>query len=165
MRFDIKEIDFEFDEIILNQLRILNTVLDNLAKLPVFENDDFIIDKDSAGTFFLRIKLSNLNKGTIPIDILLEGDGLRLDILYLSETFEWSRNQISSDKANIIKFFQQLLTSYILIESCGSSQKKSRMYLFDETGHFIEKYVLRGFIHNFSGWDCDKQLFFPYYFK
>lgn len=163
MNFNIELFDFEFNEIIIYQLEILNEVLEKLDRLPVFDNPDFQINKDSAGTFFLRIKLSNCNNSKLPIYILLEGDGMRLDLFHLSETFEWSKNEVLSSKKNIIKFFQEFFTSYILIENCGSSQSKSRMYLFDETGNLINKYILRGFIHSYSGWNCDKKLFFPIY--
>jgi hypothetical protein len=163
MNYSIELFDFQFSEIIQQQISVLNSVLNDLGRLPLFENADFTIDRKSAGTFFLRICLSNLKNSSIPVDILLEGDRMRLDIFHLSESFEWSKNEVNGECEKIKSFFKELFTSYILIESCDAPYKKSQMYFFNENGDLINKYKLRGLVHIFSEWNYDKKLFLPIY--
>jgi hypothetical protein len=161
MNANFESFNFEFGEIILQQLDLLNSVLDKLGEPRIFGNSKFLINYDSAATFYLRIEYTNNERVHLQFHIHLEGDGMRLDVQGLSESFEWSKNKLLTAKNEIALFFQQLLTSYVLFESCGDSQSKSRMYIFGANGELIEKYTLRGFIHSYSGWNCDKKLFFP----
>lgn len=162
MNSNVEIFDFQFGDVILRQLDILDSVLSDLGRLSLFENSDFTINKESAGTFFLRISL-NIESSNIPIDILLEGDGMRLDIFHLPESFEWSKRRIEQERGDIELFFKNLLTSYVLIEGYGLLRNKSCMYLFDKKGKMIEKHILSGIIHTFSSWEQYKSLFFPIY--
>lgn len=153
----------EFSDITNHQISLLNSVLDHIGVPNLFENPNFSVDMDSLGYHYVKIKVISNNKKNVPLTFLLEGDGIRLDVYGIEEAFEWTNENIYTSRKDIVDFLVSLFTSYILIESCNSAYSKSRMYLFDKEGVFNNKYVLRGFIHKFSGWDCDKSLFLPIY--
>jgi hypothetical protein len=153
----------ELSDITNHQVKLLNSVLNAIGVQSLFKNPDFAIDMDSLGYHHMVINIISGKKRTTPLILFLEGDGIRLDICGLDEAFEWTTEDIYTSRESIIDFFKKLFTSYILVESCSSANAKSRMYLFDNGGILLEKYILRGFIHSFSGWNCDKKLFFPIY--
>ncbi len=94
---------------------------------------------------------------------MFEGEGIRLDVCGVDEAFEWAAEDVDASCDEIIAFFTTLFTSYVLMETCGAANWKSRMNLFNKHGDQVGKYALSGFIQHFSGWDCDKHLFFPMY--
>jgi hypothetical protein len=153
----------EFSENTKHKISLLNTVLDGLRVQRLFENPDFIADMDSAGYHRVVIDVFSGSKRTAPLTLYLQGDSIRLDICGIVEAFEWSNEDVFKSRVKIVDFFTKLFTSYLLVESCGSVGLKSRMYLFNKDGDFIEKFALRGFVHRYSGWDCDKHLFLPLY--
>lgn len=153
----------KFSELMINRIDLINSILVELNVSGLFKNPDFLVDEESMSQHRVTFAVYLENKKSVPLVIMLGENGIRLDICGLPETFEWSKKDIEDSKEEIIDFFKRLFTSYILIESCGSVYSKSRMYMFKENGEFIEKYILRGFIHSYSGWNCDKKLFFPIY--
>lgn len=152
----------EFSDNTIHHIELINSVLDDIGVPRLFENSDFVADMDSAGYYSLVIDVAPGNRRTGPFTLFL-GDGIRLDVCGINESFEWTNEQIFTSRASITDFFKKLFTSYILMESCGSANAKSRMYLFDKEGNFVEKYALRGFVQKFSGWECEKVLFTPIY--
>jgi len=152
----------EYSDTLLRNIDLMNDVLNAIGASELNENTDFLIDQDSLGYYHMRINVVSDRK-TAPLVIFLEGDGMRLDVCGVLEAFEWSNEDILTTSDRIKDFFKKLFTSHILMESCGSASAKSRMFLFDKRGDFIDKYALRGFIQKYSGWECDKYLFFPLY--
>jgi hypothetical protein len=146
-----------------HQIDLFNSVLGELNVPRLGENPDFLLDENLQGHHFVKIQLKSSGKRTVPLAILFEGDGIRLDIFGIEESFEWSNDEIFTNRANIISFLKKLLTSYVLVELCDSAARKSRVYLFDTHGNLVRKFALRGLIQNFSGWNCEKILFFPVY--
>jgi len=153
----------EFSDITNHQVNLINMVLNDLGAPNIFENPDFVVDMDSLGFHHIVLSFVKKNKKSVPLVFYLEGDGIRLDVCGISESFEWSNDSIFAAGDSVADFFKKLLTSYVLVESCGSAGTKSRMYLFDKEGALIAKFALRGWIQAFSGWDCEKILFSPIY--
>lgn len=152
----------EFSDSTNHNIELINGVLESVGASGIFENLDFMLDLDSAGYYSLVAKIAT-ERRSVPLTLIIEGDGIRLDVCGLNEAFEWSKDKILDSRDEVDDFFRKLFTSYILVESCGSANAKSRMFLFDKQGSFIDKYALRGFVQKYSGWDCDKYLFFPVY--
>ena len=100
------EFTFELDETIINQIKILDKALIQLKAAKLLENDEFIVDQESAGTFFIRFMLSPKNRNTIQLHLLLEGDGLRLDVDGIEETFEWSTKNLKESETEVINFIK-----------------------------------------------------------
>ena len=153
----------EFSDLTMDRIGMFNKIFFELDIPTLFDNIDIVIDKDSLSFRHIIFAIYVENKTTIPLTVMIEEDSIRLDVCNLPETFEWSKSDIKDERDEIIEFFKKLLTSFVLVEGCGSLHRKSRMYLFDEQGVFIEKYILRGFAHSYTGWNCDKQMFFPLY--
>lgn len=154
-----------FSNVTEDRINLVNEVLDGLSVSNLFKNPNFEIDSDSLRSRYVKFATVSEHKKIISLFISIEYDSISIDICGLSETFEWSKEDIENDREKIKSFFKQLFVSYILLESCGSPYAKSRMYLFDNDGNLTEKYILRGVLHKFSGWDCDKTLFFPIFQK
>lgn len=153
----------KFSDITNHQINLLDSVLNSIGVQSLFENPDFSIDKESLGYHHVMVNIFSGRKKSVPLILFLEGDGIRLDVCGINEAFEWANKDIYTSGESVASFFKKLFTSYVLMESCGSANAKSRMYLFDKKGLLIDKYMLRGFIHRYSGWDCDKALFVPIY--
>jgi hypothetical protein len=152
-----------FSDITNYQVDLLNSVLERVGAKHIFQNKDFVVEQESMGYHQLVIHVSSKKRKSIPLTIYLEGDGLRLDVCTLSESFEWTSEALFKSTEKVKQFFLRLFTSYILMESCGSPNLKSRIYLFDSDGCLLERYAIRGVLQKYSGWDCDKLLFFPLY--
>lgn len=151
----------EFSENTNHKIRLLNSILNDLGVQELFENPEFAIDMDSAGYHRLVINIPSGTRRTTPLTLYLEGDGIRLDVCEVNEAFEWTNEDVFTSREQIVDFFTKVFTSYILVESCGSANSKSRIYLFDKSGSLVGKYAVRGFVQKFSGWDCEKFLFLP----
>lgn len=156
----ITELSFELGKPVLYQLTILDKVLIDLGLPPVSENSDFVIHKSSS-TFGLDMSVIRLGRNTVPTDFLLEGDGMRIDIDSIPETFEWA-NESMENSEEIVDFIKQLFTSYVLMEYCGSH---TEMSLFNSEGELVYKTILRyyNFFGSFFYRDCQKKLFLPIY--
>ena len=156
------EFDFELGESIVNQIKLLDKVLSELNVACLNENSDFIVNRESAGTFFLIFEVSPQNKNTVNMLLLLEGGGLRIDIDGISETFEWSNRTLQESEKKAIDFIKELFTSYILLEYFPS---RTTMSLFDSTGTRVKQYTLRNYL-SLTGLfkrDYEQSLFFPIY--
>lgn len=156
------EFDFELGEPIVNQIRLLDKVLSELGVNDLNENFDFVVDRESAGTFFLRFNVSSQNKNTVNIRLLLEGDGLGIDIDGINETFEWSNKNLQESESEAINFIKELFTSYILLEYFPS---RTTMSLFDSRGVRIKQYTLRKYLSLMGIFkkDSEQNLCFPIY--
>lgn len=156
------EFDFELGEPIVNQIRLLDKMLRELNVVNLNENPDFIVDRESAGTFFLRFNVSSQNKNTVNMRLLLEGDGLRIDIDGINETFEWSNKNLQESENEVINFIKELFTSYILLEYFPS---RTTMSLFDSRGVRTKQYTLRKYLSLMGVFkkDSEQNLCFPIY--
>ena len=153
----------EFSDLTNHKIELLDSVLRAIGVSSLFENPDFKIDEGSKGFHNLIINVYSDERITVPLAILIEGDGLRVDVCGLDEAFEWPDDYVFTARQEIVDFFYKLFTSYVLIETCGPAWAKTRMYLFGTDGQLLCKHGLRGFFQGFSGWDCDKTLYFPLY--
>ncbi len=151
---------FELGDTVLYQLAILDKVLIDIRLQPVFENTDFIIH-DSSSTFGLDLSVVRLGRNTVPIDFMLEGGGMRIDVDSIQETFEWS-NESMKNTDEVSSFIKQLLTCTVLMEYCGSH---TSICLFQNDGKPVFKSILRyySFFGSFFYKDCEKKLFLPIY--
>lgn len=152
----------EISDVTTRNIELIDSVLDSIGAPPLFENPNFEIDPDSLGYYRVIVKMVS-SRLTVPLIILLEGDSIRLDVFNLNEAFEWSSKMILNSRQEVVDFFRKLFTSYIMIESGLNPNSKSRMYLFDKQGALTDKYLLRGFMNPYTGWNCDKALYFPLY--
>ncbi len=157
------DLTFELGDTVVYQLAILDKILRDFGLLPVFENSDFVIDKGSSSTFGLDMSLVRLGRNTVPIDFLLEGGGMRIDIDSIPETFVWANKNMENSE-EVVCFIKQLFTSYVLMEYCGSH---TVMCLFNSEGQLVYKTTLRyySFLGSFLKRECQKKLFLPIYPK
>ncbi len=156
------EFDFELGEPIVNQMRLLDKVLSELNVANLNENPDFIVNRESAATFGLDFQVFPQNKNTVNLWLLLEGDGLRVDIDRIPETFEWSYKNLLESEREAIDFIKELFTSYILLEYFSS---RTTMSLFDSKGLRTKQYTLRNYLSLMGIFksDSEQSLFFPIY--
>ena len=156
------EFDFELGEPIVNQIKLLDKVLSELNVACLNENPDFIVNRESAGTFFLIFEVSPQNKNTVNMLLLLEGGGLRIDIDGINETFEWSNKTLQESEREAIDFIKELFTSYVLLEYFPS---RTAMSLFDSSGTRVKQYTLRNYLSLMGLFkrDPEQSLFFPIY--
>jgi hypothetical protein len=156
------EFDFELGQPIVNQIRLLDKVLSELNVPTLNDNPDFIVNRESAGTFRLDFQIFPQKKNTVDLWLLLEGDGLRVDIDGIPETFEWSCEDLLESEREAIDFIKELFTSYILLEYFPS---RTTMSLFDSTGLRTKQYTLRYYLSLMGIFksDSEQTLFFPIY--
>jgi len=156
------EFDFELGEPIVNQIRLLDKVLSDLNVATLNENPDFVVNRESAGTFGLNFDVSPQNKNTVHLWLLMEGDGLRIDIDGIPETFEWSNKNLQESENEVIDFIKELFTSYILLEYFPT---RTTMSLFNSKGIRTKQYTLRKYLSLMGLFkkDFEQNLFFPIY--
>jgi hypothetical protein len=156
------EFDFELGEPIVNQIRLLDKVLIELNVAALNGNPDFIVNRESAGTFGLRFQVSPQNKNTVNLWLFLEGDGLRIDIDGIPETFEWAYKNLLESEKEVIDFIKELFTSYILLEYFPL---RTTMSLFDSKGRRTKQYTLRNYLSLMGLFkrNSEQSLFFPIY--
>lgn len=151
----------EFNPVTRNRILLFDELFMELGRAALLSEPQLDVDWHSATADFLRFDLGSLGNESIRMVVSIEIDSLRLDLAGLDECFEWASDEIDSDRESVRNFFGELLTSFLLFESCGNAASKSRLYLFDKKGALLRKYILRGFVHKYCGWNCDKVLFFP----
>ena len=156
------EFNFELGEPIVNQIEFLDKVLSELNVDCLNENPDFIVNRDSAETFFLIFEVSPQKKNTVNMLLLLEGGGLRIDIDGINETFEWSNKSLQESEREAVDFIKELFTSYILLEYFPS---RTTMSLFDSKGTRLKQYTLRNYLSLMGLFksEYEQSLFFPIY--
>jgi hypothetical protein len=157
------EFTFELDKTVVNQIRFLDRILNELNVANIEDNPDFHINRESAATFFLQIQVLPKNRNTVPIHIFLEGSSLRIDIDGIPETFEWVNKDLEESETMVVSFIKELLTSYILLEYLGN---RTTMSLFNSKGIQTKYYELRSYMPSFRGMfkkTSEKRLFFPIY--
>jgi hypothetical protein len=156
------EFDFELGKPILNQIRLLDNVLNELNVANLNENPDFIVNRESAGAYGLDFSVSPQNKNTVQLGLFLQGDGLRIDIDGIPETFEWSDKNLLESERETIDFIKDLLTSYILLEYFRS---RTKMSLFNSKGIRTKQYTLMYYpsLLGIFKKDSKQNLFFPFY--
>lgn len=155
--------NIQFSDLILDRIKLINTVFHRLSVKDFFRNTDILIAEDETSSRCITFSISQPNKICIPLVIILGENSIRVDIYDLVETFEWSKHHIETSSEEVMTFLEELFSSYILFESYGNPNKKSYMYLFDKNGVMIKEHPLRGLVHIFSHWNSSKSLFFPIY--
>ena len=145
------------------KIDLLNSILVRLGRQELFRNPDFVVDYEGAGYHILRVDILATANGNLPITIYLESSSIRVDINGITEAFVWPDDEVFKCKAAIEDLFLNLFTCFVILESCGNANVKSRIYLFNKNGDFVDKFAIRGFTQRFSGWDCDKRLYMPLY--
>lgn len=151
----------QFEKEIQKKLNLLDEIFDKMNVPKILENPFFDIDKFSTN-FYLKFELRNSIKNNIPVEIILSLDGISLNIHNVNEIFEWNNSQIIEENSNIVQFFIEIFTSYILLEYCDEYKVIS---LFDKKGSLLNRYnistSLLSFIPKFTRQNSQQQLFFP----
>ena len=142
------EFEFDLHREIIDQINLFNEILTSLKTSAIFENSDFQLDRDSAGTNSIRFTVKSPKKNTAQMWLFLESDGVRLDIDGMNELFEWSNESIKQSKEKFINFIQLLLTGYILIETRGASRF---IQIFNEDGFFEHSSSYNNLFHMLTG--------------
>jgi hypothetical protein len=151
-----------FSPSLTENIRLLNNVLDTINVPPLFENLILVPDRSGYGSHdAVRFASENLGLNTLPIDLYLFSDSIRIDIFDIPESFEWNNHQIHNDPNSLKAVFLNLLTCYSLLEYKKSPHSNSRIYFFDRHGEMGSKFVIRGLGNWQSTWGFEKHLFFP----
>lgn len=107
---------YELAPLIHEEITIIDKVLTNLGRPGFCENPDFEIDHNSSGYFELMATVRNTRSAHVPLVFLLMGNGLRIDLDGIQETFEWSEEQVNNRKHVISGFIRLILTCFLVIE-------------------------------------------------
>lgn len=145
--------EFEFDEKLLENVRLFDEVLSEFGEPPLLENPNFTISKNLDLSLdyvinYLILESTNIVKNSLPIRILFEGNDLRIDIARIPESFEWSREQINKDKNSVLEIIRNLLTGYVLIDERRSSKF---IQIFNGEGDFINCQSRNNLFHMITG--------------
>lgn len=146
---EINLADIEFDESLIRNVRLFDEVLKELGELPLFENRKFTV-YSSPGIFphYLVMETTNEKENTVPITVWFEGDSLRIDLEEISETFDWSKENIDNEREKVVEFIRNLFTGYILIETRGASRF---IQIFDADGSFVQPLSYNNLFHMLTG--------------
>ncbi len=140
--------EFELDENVIDEIGLFNKILADLNAPMLFENPDFRLDRDSAGTNGISFTIESAKKNTAQMWLFLECDGVRLDIDGMNELFEWKSVFIKNSVEEFTDFIKHLLTGYILIDTRGASRF---VQIFDESGFFVHSISYNDSLHFFTG--------------
>lgn len=141
--------NYEFENYLLDNVKLFDEVLNELGEPPLFENDNFSTFLDFPITLnYLVVELNSSKASTLPITIWFEGDSLRIDIEQMSETFDWSKKQIDETREKVIELIRNLFTGYVLIETRGASRF---VQIFDATGFFVHSFSYNNLFHMLTG--------------
>ncbi|MEQ1606465.1 MAG: hypothetical protein ABL999_16510 [Pyrinomonadaceae bacterium] len=153
---------FELTNTIKQQVEIIDAALVRLNQPPFFENLDFVFDGDSAGTFQLIARRKSCDRNFATIEFHLLGDGLRVDIDNIPETFMWSSDEITNKHDLILAFLCDMLRCFVLVER---SKSGIVVKLFDPLGNLIDSINVRnlGLFPKNNLKDITGHLFFPIY--
>jgi hypothetical protein len=153
----------EYSDEVKQKLKLVNGILRSVGVPPLFENEYFIFDSKYASFHGIRFSSETGGDNFLPIDLYLESDSIRIDILDIPESFEWSNKMLANSQDSIANTFTWMLTGFSVLEYCGSPHTNSRLYIFSTEGHQLTKLVIRGWFNLFSRWQCERHLFFPKY--
>jgi len=148
----------QFDKQVQDKIDLLDTVFSELEVPLPFENNDFLVEEIS-NNGFLRLKLCESERNLISMEICLSLFGIQINVDRESEVYEWSNKHIEKERENVISFIKQVLTSFVMVEYCGSHY--TAFSFFDQNGTFLFKTpIISGFYFKYK---CKKKLYFPIY--
>lgn len=152
----------EFGWQIGKQIELVNLVLQDLNRPQIFANKDFVIDRDSAGFYQLIAAIERPGANIIPCRFHFEGDGLRIDLNDIDETFEWPFREIEARGDVIGDFIKDLFRSFIVLETSNAGITAN---FFDVQGRIRKVWKLRSasFFSFVKQRDPEQHLFFPIY--
>lgn len=140
---------FEFEDFLLDNVKLFDEVLAECGEVALLENKYFSPFLDFPITSrYLTVELNTLKPNTLPIVIWFESDDLRIDIEEMSETFDWSREQIEETREKVIELIRNLLTGFISIETRGASRF---VQIFDKDGFFANSFSYNNWFHLLTG--------------
>ncbi len=141
--------EFEFDEKLLENVRLFDEVLAELGEPPLFENEHFLPFLDFPITsHYLVVETKSSKPNTLPITIWFEGENLRIDIDQIPETFDWAKKQIENHNNSVMELIRNLFSGYVLIDERRSSKF---IQIFDSNGNFIDCQSRNNLFHMITG--------------
>lgn len=141
--------EFEFDEKLLENVRLFDEVLTELGEPSLFENQNFTIWlSPGVHSRYLVMETTNKSENTLPIMIWFEGEDLRIDIEQIPETFEWAKHHIEKDRNSVLELIRNLLTGYVLIDERRSSKF---IQIFNNKGDFVNCQSRNNLFHMITG--------------
>lgn len=140
--------EFEFDEKLLENVRLFDEVLAELGEPSLFENQNFTIWLSHGVPRYLAMETTNKIENTLPIMIWFEGEDSRIDIDQIPETFDWAKKQIEKDKNSVMELIRNLFLGYVLIDERRSSKF---IQIFDSNGNFIDCQSRNNMFHIITG--------------
>lgn len=156
--------NFEFEDSLLDNVKLLDDVLSEVGEPPLFENENFSPFLGFAITsrhFVLELTSSKAN--ALPLTFWFGGGCLRIDIDRLNETFEWSNEQIKADRDSVISLILNHLTGYVLIETRGAARF---VQIFDSNGFCANSFTYNNFFPIFLfRHDNYRRLYLPVFSK
>jgi hypothetical protein len=141
--------NYEFEDYLLDNVKLFDEVLGEIDELPLFENANFSTFLDfQTSSRFLVVEINTSKPNNLPIIIWFEGENLRIDIEQMNETFDWSKKQITEKKEEVIRLIRNLFTGYVLIETRGASRF---VQIFDADGFFAHSLSYNNLFHMLTG--------------
>ncbi|MDH3494043.1 MAG: hypothetical protein OEM82_10865 [Acidobacteriota bacterium] len=162
MKFDIDTFEFTFGNVILEEIKILDAILEELGEPAIFENPKFKLDHKSASSLYLRLSLvRDESRNIVPLVIHCEGDGIHIDVFLQSEVKDWSIEELRSDRGQFSHLISDLLTCYLVKESSSALFGGCRLLFYNQDGIFVRKFILSGSDRFFFNRSCERELFLP----
>ena len=159
---------YEFENYLLDNVKLFDEVLDELGEPPLLENANFSTFLDFPITSqYLTVELKTSRPNNLPIVVWFEGENLRIDIDQMNETFDWSKKQLVETREDVITLIRNLFTGYVSIETRRASRF---IQIFDANGFFVHSFSYNNLFHMLTGLYLfrDKnyrRLFLPAFFK
>lgn len=156
----------EFEKGVKAHIRLFDDLLAHIGKPPIFENPDFTFNSESSNAYAAIFDVaSESRQNTVTMWLHLMGDGIRLDLDYIPEFFEWSDKRINEARQEVIDFLFHVFTGFILIEGEGG---RRFVEIYDSTGQFVDLRSRNKLIHMIAGLrvsrnDASRRLFMPFY--
>lgn len=149
MQNDINLKEFEFDEKLLENVRLFDEVLVELGEPPLFENSNFrVFSGITSLETYLVMETTHQKINTLPIMIWFEYSDLVIDIAGMRENFEWSKKQIEETREEVVGLIRNLFTGFISIETRNSSRF---VQIFDAEGFFVQQFSYNNLFHMLTG--------------
>lgn len=154
--------EIEFDQDVVKTISFFNSILADLNAPKLLENSDFNVYEGF--TFERVLSLTLAKDNCVSLQTTLS-DGIRIDIDLMNEFIEWTKDDIENSKERIVDFIKKVLTSYILIETSGSSRL---LHYFNNQGVHIGTDSYNRIIFPFLGFylkskNFNQVLYFPIY--
>lgn len=123
---------------IIEFVKLVDFVLDEIKVPRLFENVDFVLDELSMDTF-LCFHLNQLDNDKVPLVITFTSDEINIGIDAVPEVFCWGNEYIRENRNDVINTIRYLLTGFILIEYYVFC--KTKIVLFDYKGAVFKTFT------------------------